>query len=155
MSAKKITLYLGADHGGLPLKNHLKAKLAELGNVTVEDYGTNTADSTDYPDYAEKVARKVIETGALGILICGSGAGMAITANKIAGVRAAVAWDVTSARLSKEHNDVTILCLGSRLLGVDVAWEALVAWLNAEFQGGRHANRVNKISEIEKGKKSS
>ncbi len=154
MPSKKLSLYLGADHGGLPLKNFLLAKLAERADVVVEDFGTTTSDSTDYPDYAEKVARKVAETGSLGILVCGSGTGMAITANKINGVRAAVAWDVTSARLSKEHNNANILCLGSRLLGVDVAWEATLAWITAEFQGGRHATRVNKISELEKGKKS-
>ena len=150
---KKISLFLGADHGGIPLKEHLKAKLADHG-VTVEDLGTHGSASTDYPDFAEKVARRVVETGDCGILVCGSGTGMAISANKIAGIRAANVWDVTSARLSKEHNNVNILCLGSRLLGADVAWEAVQAWMNAEFQGGRHQTRVNKISELEKGKKS-
>lgn len=149
---KTIRLFLGADHGGIPLKEHLKAKLAESG-VTVEDLGTHGTASTDYPDFAEKVARQVVQTGDRGILVCGSGTGMAISANKVAGVRAANVWDVTSARLSKEHNDVNILCLGSRLIGADVAWEAVQAWLSAEFQGGRHQNRINKISELEKGKK--
>ena len=150
MSSKKISLTLGADHAGLPLKNQIKEKLGEFPEFIVEDLGTFTSESTDYPDYAGRVARRVVESQGLGILICGSGTGMAISANKIAGIRAAVAWDVTSARLSKEHNNVNILCLGARLLGPDVVWESVKAWLGAKFLEGRHQNRVEKIAQLER-----
>jgi len=145
----KLTLFLGADHAGLPLKNHLKEKLQSLSQYAVEDLGTNSTDSTDYPDRAADVARRVGKGEGLGILVCGSGIGVAIAANKVAGVRASVVWDATSARLSKEHNNVNILCVGARLLGTEVAWDAVRAWLDAVFQEGRHADRVKKISALE------
>ncbi len=153
MSSNKISLTLGADHAGLPLKNQIKERLAEFPEFIVEDLGTFSSESTDYPDHAARVAHRVVESQGLGILVCGSGTGMAISANKISGIRAAVAWDVTSARLSKEHNSVNILCLGSRLLGPDVAWEAVKAWLGARFLEGRHGGRVEKIAQLERGTK--
>jgi len=145
---KKVTLFLGADHAGLDLKNHLKEQLLALG-YPVEDLGTHTADRTDYSDRAAVVARRVAKGDGQGILVCGSGTGVAVSANKIPGVRAANVWNSTSARLSKEHNDVNILCLGSRLVGPEVAWDSVRAWLEATFQGGRHADRVKKISQLE------
>ncbi len=145
---KKPTVFLGADHAGLSLKNHLKGKLTTAG-YAVEDLGTHTAESTDYPDRAADVARRVGKGDGVGVLVCGSGIGVAIAANKVTGVRATVVWDATSARLSKEHNNVNIVCVGARLLGTEVAWDAVHSWLEATFQEGRHADRVKKISQLE------
>lgn len=142
---------LGADHAGLELKNALGRMLEELG-VGYRDFGTSHAASVDYPDFARDVAAGVAE-GRFdrGILVCGSGIGMAIAANKVAGVRAAAAADVESARLARAHNDINVLALGARLTPEARAREIVRAFLETPFEGGRHAARVHKIHQIEDG----
>lgn len=140
-------VYIAADHAGFPLKQKLLEKFP-----TFVDLGTTDEASVDYPDFAEKLAKQVAQSKSKGILVCGSGIGMAITANKVAGVRAASAWDATSARLCREHNDANVLCLGSRLTGVEVALEIVATFLKTPFQVGRHQKRIDKISMLE-GKK--
>lgn len=140
-----LTIALGADHAGFGLKDRIAAHLAERG-VTVLDLGTNSPDRVDYPDYGTAVGRAVASGEAdLGVAVCGSGIGISIAANKVAGVRAALVHDATSARLSREHNDANVICLGERLTGEEVALDAVDAWLDATFQGGRHAGRVAKL----------
>jgi ribose 5-phosphate isomerase B len=147
---QKKTVYLGADHGGFALKQVLLSELPKLApDWKVVDLGCVNEESVDYPDYAAKVAAEVIRSGGLGILACGTGIGMSIAANKIDGIRAAEVWDVTTARLSREHNDANVLCLGGRVIGVAVAVDAAVTWLKTEFQGGRHQRRVDGIHKLE------
>jgi ribose 5-phosphate isomerase B len=143
---------LGADHAGFQLKDHIKRVLDELG-IAYEDFGTSSGQSVDYPDFAQAVANGV-STGRFdrGILVCGSGIGMAIAANKVAGVRAAAVGDTESARLSREHNDLNVLALGARLTPESRARDIVRTFLQTPFEGGRHANRVNKIHGIEGGK---
>jgi ribose 5-phosphate isomerase B len=140
---------LGADHAGFELKNALKRVLDELG-VTYDDLGTSTADSVDYPDYARAIGEGVVE-GRFdrGILVCGSGIGMSIAANKVRGVRAAVVTEVESARLSRAHNDANVIALGARLTTETVAAEIVRTFLGTAFQGGRHSDRVQKIHGLE------
>jgi ribose 5-phosphate isomerase B len=143
-----LTIALGADHAGFQLKDRIAAHLAERG-VAVVDLGTNSADRVDYPDFGEAVGHAVVEGRAqLGIAVCGSGLGICMAANKVPGVRAAAVHDVTSARLTRQHNDANVLCFGERLIGPDVALEAVDAWLDAEFEGGRHAGRVAKLDAL-------
>ena len=140
---------VGCDHAGYALKSELVGYLEELGYETL-DLGTNSHHRVDYPDYGAAVGRAITEGKAdLGVLVCGSGIGIGIAANKISGVRAATVHDVTSAHLAREHNNANIICFGERLIGPEIARESLVAFLNAEFQGGRHAERVQKISDLE------
>ena len=140
---------MGCDHAGYALKTDLVGFLEELGYETL-DLGTNSYDRVDYPDYGAAVGQAVTEGKAdLGWLVCGSGIGIGMAANKISGVRAATVHDVTSAHLAREHNNANIICFGERLIGPEIARESLVAFLNAEFQGGRHAERIQKISELE------
>lgn len=141
---------LGADHAGVALKDALKHELDTLG-VAYEDFGTDSTSSVDYPDFAAAVARGVSE-GRFdrGVLVCGSGIGMAITANKVAGIRAAAIADETSARLSREHNDLNVLALGARLTPGDRAAGILRVFLATPFEGGRHEGRVRKIHEHER-----
>lgn len=138
---------VACDHAGLPLKPVLVAELEANGHE-VRDLGTTTTESVDYPLYAVKVARAV-EAGEadMGLLICGTGTGMALTANKAAAVRAVAVSECFSARMAREHNDANILCLGARVLGPGAAVEILRTWLSADFQGGRHARRVQMIME--------
>lgn len=149
MSETRI-LVIGSDHAGLALKNRLRQFAEEMG-LRVEDMGTHSADSVDYPDYGKGVATRVIELGdeALGLAVCGSGIGISIAANKVKGARAALCHDVTSARLSREHNDANVLCLGERLIGVAVAEACLEAFVSTTFGGGRHARRIAKLSELD------
>ena len=143
------TIAVGCDHAGYALKSELVGYLEELGYETL-DLGANSHDRVDYPDYGAAVGRAITEGKAdLGVLVCGSGIGIGIAANKISGVRAATVHDVTSAHLAREHNNANIICFGERLIGPEIARESLVAFLNAEFQGGRHAERVQKISDLE------
>ena len=136
---------LGADHAGFPLKQALKSWLATRGHL-VFDLGTHSTESVDYPDYAAAVGRMVCAGRAeRGLLVCGSGIGMAIAANKIPGIRAAVAGDAVTAQLSREHNDTNVLALGARMTGADEAALIVQAWLDTPFAGGRHARRVAKI----------
>ena len=145
--SKKIAL--AADHAGFEEKEKLKSTLTELG-IEFEDMGTSSPDSVDYPDYALKAARAVAKGDFdQGLLVCGSGTGMAIAANKVHGVRAAVAWSPDIARLAREHNDANVLSLPARFLDDDQAREIVKAWFNANFEGGRHERRVEKISEAE------
>lgn len=141
---------IGADHGGLDLKNVLAEELRGDG-VEVIDVGTDKAESVDYPDYAEKVAAMVSGGEAdFGVLICGTGIGMSIAANKFRGVRAALCWDIFTARMSRRHNNANILTIGGRVTGPELAKEILRTFLSESFEGGRHARRVDKIIEIEK-----
>lgn len=141
-------LILGSDHAGLNLKNHLRAWL-QTQSFAVQDLGVFSPESMDYPDIAAQVARSVVATDALGILICGSGIGVCIAANKIDGARAALCHDPVSARLSRQHNAANILTLGERIITPLLAEEVVSAWLAAEFAGGRHQQRVDKIKNLE------
>jgi ribose 5-phosphate isomerase B len=140
---------LGADHAGFPLKENLKSWLASHGHEVV-DVGTHSTDAVDYPDVAALVARAVREGNVeRGILVCGSGIGMAIAANKILGIRAAVAGDVETARLSRAHNDANVLALGARVTDAPTAIAVMRVWLATAFEGGRHARRVGKLTELD------
>jgi len=144
-----MQLVIGCDHAGLELKQQLLSHLSDAGH-SVEDLGTYDGASIDYPDYAERVARAVADGDAqLGLLVCGSGQGMCMAANKIHGVRAAVCSDTFSAHAVREHNDANVLCLGQRVVGVGLAQEIVDTFLKAEFEGGRHSRRVGKIMALE------
>jgi ribose 5-phosphate isomerase B len=140
---------IAADHAGFEEKERIKKTLDELG-VGYEDMGTDSAESVDYPDFAERLG-KAVAKGDFdeGILFCGSGTGMAIAANKIHGVRAAVAWNEEIAKLSREHNNTNVLALPARFISNEDAAKIVKAWLAAPFDGGRHERRVEKISAIE------
>ena len=141
---------LGADHAGFALKEEIKAWLVARGYEVV-DCGTQSIDSVDYPDYAAFVASAVTAGKAgRGVLVCGTGIGMAIAANKVAGVRAAACTDAYTARLSREHNDTNVLALGARITARESALEILASWLGAEFQAGRHTGRVEKLAELDR-----
>lgn len=149
METMKKKVYLGSDHGGFELKNTLAAHLREQGWET-EDLGCYSAESCDYPDFAAAVGRAVTANeGTLGLLVCGTGIGMSLAANKIPGVRAAVCGDVYSAKMTRRHNDANILCLGARVTGPGLAEEIADAFFSSSFEGGRHARRVAKIAELE------
>lgn len=145
---------IGSDHGGYNLKSeiikHLKNK-----NYEVIDYGTDSADSVDYPDYGLKVGEAVVNGQCdKGIVICGTGLGISISANKVPGIRAALCTNSFMAKMSREHNDSNILALGERVVGLDHALDILDTWMNTEFLGGRHGDRVSKIKKIEEKYKS-
>lgn len=141
---------IGSDHGGFELKKYVISHLLERG-IEVKDYGTFTEDSVDYPDCAKPVCEAVIGGEAQrGILICGTGIGISIAANKFDGIRAALCGDVFSATMARQHNDANIICLGGRVIGRELAYMIVDAWLDNEHLGGRHADRVAKIHEIEK-----
>ncbi len=143
-----MRIAVGADHAGYGLKQALSEHLRSAGH-DVTDCGTYSADRVDYPDFGAAVGRAVAAGQAdLGLCVCGSGNGIAMAANKIAGIRAAVAHDATSARLARAHNDANVLCIGERLTGAEVAREALDAWLEASFDGGRHQDRVDKLDAL-------
>ncbi len=143
------TIAVGSDHAGYSLKQRLAAELRTLGHEVL-DLGAHDADRVDYPDFGAAVGRAVAGAEAdLGVCVCGSGIGIAMAANKVPGVRAAPVHDATSARLARQHNDANVLCLGERLLDPDVASEAVRAWLDAEFEGGRHVGRVAKLAELD------
>lgn len=145
-----MKIAIGSDHGGLRLKKEV-IKHLEKKNIEVRDYGTYTEDSCDYPDFAEKVAEAVVaKEYDYGILICGTGIGISISANKIPGIRAALCSDTFSAHATREHNNANILAMGERVLGTGLALDIVDAFLGSTFEGGRHENRVNKIMEIEK-----
>jgi ribose 5-phosphate isomerase B len=143
---------IASDHAGRELKEDIKAFLKESEIVNAVDMGSNGDESVDYPDYgipvAEKVSRGEIEKG---ILICGTGIGMSIVANKFPNVRAALVHDVYSARMAKEHNNANILVIGGKIAGKGLAREMVRTWLATKFEGGRHQRRLDKISEIEHG----
>jgi len=145
-----MRIALASDHAGYAEKERLKALLADLG-VDFEDLGTGSEASVDYPDYARRVAEQVAQGRVeQGLLVCGSGTGMAITANKIPGVRAAVAWSEETARLARQHNDANVLAIGARTTPPADIPKIVRAWFATDFEGGRHAARVEKISEVER-----
>ena len=144
----KITI--GSDHGAVELKEEVKKVLAEFAGVEVKDVGTFGTASVDYPDIAEKVCADVVSGAAdRGIVLCGTGLGISIAANKIKGIRCALCNDVYSAKMSREHNNSNVLAMGGRVLGFGPAGEIVRAWLTTDFEGGRHARRVNKIMALE------
>ncbi len=144
------TLIIGSDHAGLELKRELAAVASELG-YELRDVGTHTSDSTDYPDYAHQVASAVAAGEGIGLLVCGTGIGMSMAANRHPGVRAALCGDVFSAGMARQHNDANVLCIGARVVGPGLAAEILKAFLGASFEGGRHERRVNKIDLSDEG----
>jgi ribose 5-phosphate isomerase B len=144
-----MKIALGTDHAGYDFKEGVQAFLAGQGH-DVQDLGTYDKQSCDYPDYAERVCKYVVQGAApFGILVCGSGIGMSIAANKVHGVRAALCHDLYTARMSRSHNDANILVLPSRLIALDIAKEMIQLFLNTPFEGGRHAGRVDKIMKLE------
>src|SRR5699024_6269917 len=145
-----MKVILSADHAGVVLRNEIKDLLEEMG-IEYVDTGVESGASADYPDYAlpaaERVAKGEFDRG---ILICGTGIGMSISANKVPGIRCALVHDVFSARATREHNDTNILAMGERVIGPSLAREIAKTWLETEFEGGRHARRVDKITSYEK-----
>lgn len=140
---------IGSDHGGFELKGHIIEHLKEKG-IEVKDFGTYSEASVDYPDCAKPVCKAVLDGECeCGILICGTGIGISMAANKFKGIRAALCGDVFSAKMSKEHNNANVICLGGRVLGRELANMIVDTYLEVEFQGGRHADRIKKIHEIE------
>ncbi|HEY0667820.1 MAG TPA: ribose 5-phosphate isomerase B [Sphingobacteriaceae bacterium] len=144
MTTKKLSIAIGADHAGFEYKQLITDFLEDY---TVKDFGTYSSDSVDYPDFAHPVASAVENKEFdLGILICGSANGVAITANKHQGIRAAICWSVEIAKLARQHNNANILCIPARYVSEDEARKITDAFLHTDFEGGRHANRVDKIS---------
>ncbi|MGL5616903.1 MAG: ribose 5-phosphate isomerase B [Sarcina sp.] len=144
-----MKLAVGSDHGGFILKGEVLNHLKEKG-IEFEDFGTYSTDSCDYPDIAEKVANAVLsEEYDLGILVCGTGIGVSIAANKVPGVRAALCSDTFSAHACRQHNNANILTMGERVIGKGLALDIVDTFLSAKFEGERHLRRINKITEIE------
>ncbi|ABW20104.1 ribose 5-phosphate isomerase B [Alkaliphilus oremlandii] len=145
-----MKIAIGSDHGGYGLKELIRKHLQEKG-FDIKDFGTDSTASVDYPDFAKAVGEAVV-AGEFqrGILICGTGIGISIAANKIPGVRCALVGDCFSAKATRQHNDANILALGERVVGPGLALEIVDIWLSAEFEGGRHQGRVDKIADIEK-----
>lgn len=145
-----MKIAIASDHAGFELKEKIKNFLKELGHE-YEDFGTDSEESVDYPDYALKVAECVARKECdRGILICGSGIGMSMSANKVPGIRAALCCNTEMAKLSREHNDANVLTMGARLIDEDTAKEIVRVWLETEFLGERHLRRVNKMKDIER-----
>ncbi|MBR4026751.1 MAG: ribose 5-phosphate isomerase B [Lachnospiraceae bacterium] len=145
-----MKIVIGNDHAAVDLKNEIMAYVKELGHEVV-NFGTDTHESCNYPEIGAKVGHAVVEEDYdCGILICGTGVGISIAANKVKGVRAAVCSDVTTAHLVKEHNNANIIAFGARIVGSELAKEIVKAYLEAEFMGGRHQMRVDMIHELEK-----
>ena len=144
-----MKIAIGCDHAGLELKNEIIKLLSGLG-IDCIDYGTNTPESVDYPDFGEKVSGAV-SSGEIerGILICGTGIGMSIVANKFPGIRASLCNDLFTAQMSRRHNDANVLVIGGRIVGKDLAKEIVKTWVNTPFDGARHVNRLKKITLIE------
>ena len=139
-----MKIAIGCDHAGVPVKQALVETV--LADHDVEDFGTDSSEPVDYPDIAVSVARAIADGDAeRGVLICGTGIGMAMAAGKIAGIRAATCTEPFSAELSRRHNDANILCLGARVIGTGMAKRITEAWLSTGFEGGRHARRIKKI----------
>jgi ribose 5-phosphate isomerase B len=142
-------IYLGSDHAGFALRARIAQHLRDAG-YEVQDLGAASAEPSDYPDYAAAVGRAVRDhLGTLGVLICGSGMGVCMSANKVRGIRAATPWNVETARLARVHNDVNVLCLGARFTAEPQAVAMVDAWLGASFEGGRHAGRLAKLAALE------
>ena len=145
---EKMKIAIGCDHGAFDLKEEIKRRLENEGYEMV-DKGIQTLHSVDYPDVAQVVCKSVVDKETeCGILLCGTGIGMSIAANKVNGIRAALCSDTFSARMAKEHNDANVIALGARVTGVELAYEIVKSYLGAEFQGGRHLTRVEKINAL-------
>lgn len=145
-----MNITIGSDHGGVELKEEVKMVLHEFGDVHVKDVGTFGRESVDYPDIAEKVCADVVSGKAdRGIVLCGTGIGISIAANKIHGIRAALCTDVYSAIMSRKHNDANVLAMGGRVTGFGPAGEIVRAWIRTEAEGGRHARRVEKMMALQ------
>lgn len=141
-----MRIAIGSDHGGYQLKEHLVAKLSAEG-FEISDLGTNSDESVDYPDFAEQVCRRVLDGEAdIGILVCGTGIGMSMAANRHRGIRAALCHNEYSARMSREHNNANVLCLGDRVIGPGLAESIVAVWITTQFSGGRHQTRISKFS---------
>ena len=148
-SNSKSRIVIGADHAGFRAKQSIKAFLESAG-YTVEDVGTHSEESVDYPDIARAVGERVAGANdSLGILVCGTGIGVSIAANKVEGIRAALAHDSLTARRAREHNDANVIALGGKVVGEDEALDIVQEFLNAQFAGGRHQRRVDKITEMD------
>ncbi len=144
-----MKIAIGSDHGGFSLKEVIKKYLIEKG-YEVKDFGCFSEESVDYPDYAKRVAQAVAKGEySVGVLMCGTGIGISIAANKVKGIRAALCHDGLTARLAKQHNNANIICIGGRTTGVETAKDIVDNWLNSEFEGGRHLRRINKIKDME------
>ena len=143
---------IGNDHAAVELKNQIMEHLQQQGYEVI-NYGTDTSESCDYPHYGYVVG-KAVANGEVdgGVLICGTGVGISLAANKVPGVRACVCSDTATARLSKQHNNTNIIAFGARIVGLELAKDIVDSWLNAEFEGGRHERRVNLLTDIEQGK---
>ena len=147
-----MKIAIGNDHMAVDMKNHIKKYLEDKGH-TIVNFGTDTPDRTDYPIYAKKVADSVVSKECeLGILICGTGIGISIAANKVKGIRAAVCSEPYSAARTRQHNNANIIAFGAKVIGTATAETIVDAFINAEYEGGRHARRVDMISDIEEGK---
>jgi ribose 5-phosphate isomerase B len=143
-----VKIILGADHGGYSLKNAIKNHLISAGYEII-DKGTNSSESVDYPKYGHEVAKGVIShEGDFGIVVCGTGIGISIAANKIKGIRAALCTNTTMSKLSREHNDANVLALGARIIGENLAFDIVDTFLTAKFQNGRHQKRIDMIEKI-------
>lgn len=143
---------IASDHGGVNIREEIKSLMDEIG-IQYDDFGCECETSVDYPDFALPVAQKVANGEYdRGILICGTGIGMSIAANKVNGIRCALVHDVFSAKATRQHNDSNMLAMGERVIGPGLAREIAMVWLETEFEGGRHANRIGKISDYEKSK---
>jgi len=145
--------YVGSDHGGVALRGHLVAQLRAGGHEVLAVIGPEDAGlSCDYPDIAQEVCAKLLaDAGSVALLVCGTGQGMAMSANRVRGIRAALVSDVFSARMAREHNDANLLCMGQRVVGAGLAADLLSAFAQASFEGGRHARRVDKIDAMADG----
>ncbi len=146
MNKKKVVI--GSDHAGFEMKEQIK-KYLKQNEYDVLDVGTNSTDSVDYPDFAAKTAAECLKNKVMGIMICGTGIGASISANKIKGIRAALCHDAYTAIYSRRHNDANILALGDRVTGIDVGIQIVDLFLNTKFDGGRHRRRIDKISKLE------
>jgi ribose 5-phosphate isomerase B len=150
MEGDSMKIALGSDHAGFRLKEEVAEMLKEMGHEPL-NLGTFSDESVDYPDFAVKVAEAVLDGQAgAGILVCGTGLGMAMSANKVPGIRAAAVSDTFSARAAREHNDANVLCIGARVVGSGLARDIVTAFVSSSFLGGRHARRVAKMTAIEK-----
>ena len=146
----KGRIAIGSDHAGFELKEKIKEFLERRGEVVV-DFGANSRESVDYPDYGRKVAKAVANgEDELGILICGTGIGMSIVANKVPGIRAALVQDIFTAKMAREHTNANLLVLGARVVDPEIAPQLVGTWLDSQFQGERHKRRIDKIAELER-----
>ena len=144
---KKTSIYVGSDHGGFDLKEEVVDMLCEDEGYVVYDVGPYDKESVDYPQYAKSVSERVLEEGGFGILICGTGVGMSIVANKHRGIRAVLAHNELVGAMGRRHNDANVLCLGARVIGTSLGLEIVKSFLNAEFEGGRHERRVKQFED--------